>query len=124
MDNHTFDGLNNFYFTPENSTAFEQSVSDTLSNITCVIINLVLILFIVVIFMVFRRVGRGQDIPIQEALMMARIQSLRNEMNPSVLRTPEDPNSNYMMKNNATPNNTSVHGPISIDYEFVNYEME
>ena len=51
-------------------------------------------------------------------------EGLQNEMNPSNLRTPEDANSDYMMINNKTTNNTSVHGPVYIDYEFLSHEME
>ena len=124
MDNHTIDEINTLYFKPNNYTAFDKSVSDELSNITCVCINLVLIFFIVIVFLVFRSIGRGQDLSIEDALMMERIQSLRNDMNPSNLRTPDDPNSDYMMINNKTPNNTSVHGSVNFDYDFQNHEME
>ena len=54
----------------------------------------------------------GREIPLDDAIMMNRFEVLRNERNESELKTPDDPKSQYQMKNNRTPKNTLLedHG--------------
>ena len=53
----------------------------------------------------------GREIPLDDAIMMNRIEVLRNEMNETELKTPDDPNSQYQMRNNRTPKNTLLEDP-------------
>ena len=108
LHNDTLDEIYSFYFEPDNSTGYEISESHKLSNITFVIVIIVLMSFMAILYTVFRIVTKGQDLSIDDAILIDRVQRLRNEMNPSLLRTPDDPNSEYQMKNNKPPNNTSM----------------
>ena len=56
-----------------------------------------------ILLLVIRMLTEGQEIPLDDAIMMNRIEVLRNEMDESELKTPDDPNSQYQMRNNRTP---------------------
>ena len=121
LHNDTLDGIYNFYFEPDSSTAYQISESQKLSNITFLIVIFVLIVFVVILQMVFRIVTKGQDIPTVDAIMMDRVQRLRHEMNNSLLRAPDDQNLQYRMRNNQTPNKTLMaRGPLYEQFELLN----
>ena len=122
MDNSTLDSIYKFYFEFEEATVAEKLKSQQLSNITFVGVILVLIFFILIFLWTIRRLRlhQGREITMDDAIMMNRIEGLRNEMNASELKTPDDPNSQYQMKNNRTPNNTSQEDPVYQDFGFVN----
>ena len=111
LDNNTLDSIYNFYFEFEDSTATEEPESQQLSNITCAAVILALIFFISILFLVIRMLTEGREIPLDDAIMMNRIEVLRNEMNETELKTPDDPNSQYQMRNNRTPKNTLLEDP-------------
>ena len=111
LDNNTLDSIYNFYFEFEDSTATGEPESQQLSNITCTAVILALIFFIIILFLVIRMLTEGREIPRDDAIMMNRIEVLRNEMNESELKTPDDPNSQYQMRNNRTPKNTLLEDP-------------
>ena len=98
----------------------EISDSQQLSNITCVGVILVLIFFILILLVAIRMLTERREIPLEEAIMMSRIEGLRNEMNVSELKTPDDPNSQYRMKNNRTPLNTLLEDPGYEEFGYVN----
>ena len=126
MDNSTLDSIYKFYFEFDDTTVAEKLKSQQLSNITCVGVILVLIFFILIFLLTIRmlRMQQGREIPMDDAIMMNRIEGLRNEMNVSELKTPDDPNSEYQMKNNRTPNNTSLEDPVYQEFGFVNSWVE
>ena len=55
---------------------------------------------------------------------MNRIEVLRKEMNESELKTPDDPNSQYQMRNNRTPKNTLLDDPGYEEFGKVNSCIE
>ena len=121
LHNDTLDAIYDLYFTTDNSTAYDKSESQKLSSITFVIVIFVLITFMAILRMVARILTKGQDITLEDEIMMDRVQQLRKAMNPSLLRTPDDPNSDYRMKNNATPNNSVIpEDPVYQEFEFQN----
>ena len=120
LDNDTLDSIYNFYFEFGDSTATEEPESQQLSNITCVVVILALIFFIMILLLVIRILTEGREIPLDDAIMMNRIEVLRNEMDESELRTPDDPNSQYQMKNNRTPRNTLLEDPGYQEFGYVN----
>ena len=99
-----------FYIKPDNSSASEMVEQLWLSNIVFIVVILVLISMMVIFCVVIRAIAGEPDIPLDDAILIDRIQGLRNEMNPSGLNTPADPRSEYQMKDNRTPKNTSVQG--------------
>ena len=111
LDNNTLDSIYNFYFEFEDSTATGEPESQQLSNITCAAVILALIFFIIILLLVIRMLTEGQEIPLDDAIMMNQIEVLRNEMDESELKTPDDPNSQYQMRNNRTPKNTLLEDP-------------
>ena len=121
MDNSTLDSIYNFYFEVDDSTETEKSDSQQLqlSNITCVGVILVLIFFILILLVAIRMLTEGREIPLDDAIMMNRIEDLRKEMNASELKTPDDPNSQYRMKNNRTPENTLLEDPGYHEFGYV-----
>ena len=125
-DNSTLDSIYNFYFTFDVPTENEKSESQHLSNITCVGVILFLILFILILFVAIRklRMEQAQEIPMDDAILMKQIEDLRNAMDVSELKTPDDPNSQYQMENNRTPKNTSQEDPGFQDFGYVNSWME
>ena len=120
MDNDTLHSIYNFYFAFDDSTETEISDSQQLSNITCVGVILVLIFFILILLVAIRMLTERREISLDEAIMMNRIEGLRNEMNVSELKTPDDPNSQYRMKNNRTPLNTLLEDPGYQEFGYVN----
>ena len=126
MDNSTVESIYNFFFTSDVSTEKEKSESQHLSNITCVGVILCLILFILILIVALRKLKMEQEreIPMDDAILMNRIEALRNEMDASELKTPDDAISQYQMKNNRTPNNTSQEDPGYQDFGYVNSWME
>ena len=120
MNNQTLENIHDFFFEPNTTSAYEETESQMLNNVVFVGVILGLISFTITLFVVLRILTREEEIPVYDAIMIDRIQALRNEMNPEVLRTPIDPNSDYQMRNNRTPKNTSVNGSIYYDTGFVN----
>ena len=124
MNNSTLEEIYNFYFEPVNTSAYEESESKMLNNIVFMGVILGLISFTIILFVILRTLTREEEIPMYEAILMNRIQALRNEMNPEALRNPIDPNSDYQMRNNRTPKNTSAEGSTYHDIGFVNPGIE
>lgn len=114
MDNSTVESMYNFFFTSDVSTEKEKSESQHL------------ILFILILIVALRKLKMEQEreIPKDDAILMNRIEGLRNEMDASELKTPDDAISQYQMKNNRTPNNTSQEDPGYQDFGYVNSWME
>ena len=106
----SIDDFDNLYTNPDNSSASEMVEQLWLSNIVFIVVILVLISIMVIFCVVIRAIAVEPDIPLDDAILIDRIQGLRNEMNPSGLNTPVDPRSEYQMKDNRTPKNTSVQG--------------
>ena len=107
---HVPSSVYNFYIKPDNSSASQMVEQLWLSNIVFIVVILVLISMMVIFCVVIRAIAGEPDIPLDDAILIDRIQGLRNEMNPSGLNTPVDPRSEYQMKDNRTPKNTSVQG--------------
>ena len=84
LDNSTLDSIYNFYFEFDDSTAIEKPESQQLSNITCVVVILALIFFIIILLLVIRKLTKGRETSLDDAIMMNRIEGLRNQMNESV----------------------------------------
>ena len=126
MDNSTVDSIYDFFFTSDVPNEKEKSESQHLSNITCVGVILCLILFILILFVAIRKLQmeQAQEITMDDAILMNRIEALRNEMDTSELKTPDDAISQYQMKNNRTPNNTSQEDPGYQEFSYVNSWME
>ena len=112
LDNHTLEAKYNFFFEQGNFSEYENFdpliVGLRLSNIVFVAVILVLISIMAIFYMVIQAIVGELDIPVDDAILIDRIKALRNEINPSKLNTPEDPNSEYQMRNNRTLKNTSV----------------
>ena len=126
MDNSTLDSIYKFYFEFDDTTVAEKLKSQQLSNITFVGVILALIFFVLIFLLTIRmlRMKQGREIPMDDAIMMNRIEGLRDEMNVSELKTPDDPNSEYQMKNNRTPNNTLLEEPVFQEFGYVNSPVE
>ena len=114
LDNHTLEAKYNFFFEQGNFSEYEKFdpliVGLRLSNIVFVAVILVLISIMATFYVVIKAIAGELDIPVDDAILIDRIKALRNEMNPSELKTPNDPNSEYQMRDNRTPKNTSVEG--------------
>ena len=124
FDNRTIylpSSVYNFYLKPDNSSASEMAEQLRLSNIVFVVVILVLISIMVIFWVVIRAIAGEPDIPLDDAILIDRIKGLRNEMNPSGLNTPADPRSEYQMKDNKTPKNTSVQGDYARIYNAVGF---
>ena len=124
LDNNTLDSIYNFYFEFEDSTATGEPESQQLSNITCTAVILALIFFMVILLLLIRKLTEGGEIQRNDAIMIIRIEVLRNEMNESELKTPDDPNSQYQMRNNRTPKNTLLEDPGYEEFGKVNSCIE
>ena len=120
LDNSTLDSIYNFYFEFDDSTVTEEPESEQLSNIACVVVILALIFFIIILLLAIRMLTEGREIPLDDAIMMNRIEVLRNEMEESELKTPDDPDSQYQMKNNRTPQNTLLEDQRYQEFGYVN----
>ena len=117
----SIDDFDNLYTNPDNSSASEMVEQLWLSNIVFIVVILVLISIMVIFWVVIRAIAGEPDIPLDDAILIDRIQGLRNEMNPSGLNTPVDPRSEYQMKDNRTPKNTSVQGDYARIYNAVGF---
>ena len=117
----SIDDFDNLYTNPDNSSASEMVEQLWLSNIVFIVVILVLISIMVIFCVVIRAIAVEPDIPLDDAILIDRIQGLRNEMNPSGLNTPVDPRSEYQMKDNRTPKNTSVQGDYARIYNAVGF---
>ena len=114
LDNRTLEAKYNFYFEHGNLSEYEMFdpliVGLRLSNIVFAAVILVLNFIMTIFYVVIKAIAGELDVPVDDAILIDRIKVLRKKINPSKLNTPKDPNSEYQMRDNRTPKNTSVEG--------------